>query len=170
MVIICPEVTKSWSTVCSVLSSNDAKNNPACLLEAKDMIKLQPLCPFTVCKQLGTKKKSLHWLQRKGRFKVHCYLLIPANKNFKLLPGLSTSLGGMFRALLSQFFPWPCCCSQMLAVCSGSIGHGLQIVEHNVTDLPSPLQGSEHCACVGWDTGKGVVLCKHKLRAHPVKG
>lgn len=170
MVIICPKVTKSWSTVCSVLSSKDAKNNRACLLEAKDMKKRQPLCPFTVCKQLSTKKNSLDGLQRKGRFKVHCYLLIPANKTFKLLPGHSSSLGAMFWALPSQFFPWPCCCSQMLAVCLGSTGHGLQIVEHDVPCLPGPLQGSQHSASMGWDIGKDVGLCKHKLKAQPVKG
>lgn len=59
MLIVCPEVTESWSTVCSVLSSKDAKNNHAYLLEGKDMLKLQLLRSFRVCKQLCTKKNSL---------------------------------------------------------------------------------------------------------------
>lgn len=59
MVIVCPKVTKSGSTVCSVLSSKDAKNNRTCLLEAKDVLELELLCSIRVCKQLCTKKNSL---------------------------------------------------------------------------------------------------------------
>lgn len=169
MVIICPEVTKSWSTVCSVLPSKDAKNNHMCLLEAKDMIKLQPLCPFTVCKQLGIKKKAFMGYREKTNLKSIAIFWSLSIKFSSCLPGLSSPWGGMFWALPLQSFPWPCC-SQMSAVCLSSIGHGLQIVEHGVPYLPSPLQGSKHCASVGWEAGKDAVLCKHKLRAQPVKG
>lgn len=61
MFIICPKVTKSWSTVCSVPSTKDAKNNRTCLLGAKDLVKLQPLHSFRVCRQLCTEKSSLPW-------------------------------------------------------------------------------------------------------------
>lgn len=61
MFVICPKVTKSWSTVCSVLSSKDAKNNHTCLLRAKDLVKLQPLHSFGVCRQWCTQKNSLPW-------------------------------------------------------------------------------------------------------------
>lgn len=65
MFIICPKVTKSWSTVCSVLSSKDAKNNRAWLLGAEDTLVLQPLHSIRVRRQLCTEKNSLPWLGEK---------------------------------------------------------------------------------------------------------